>query len=113
MKKPLKAALFSAFIFPGTGHLLLKKYPSAIFFILFACAGLYLLFNDLLSRAKEILEKIQSGEVAADLASIAELVHQQSAEIMESLSPALTILLITWVVSIVEAYRVGRKLELK
>ncbi len=112
MKKSLKAALFSAFIFPGAGQLLLKKYPSAVFFALFACAGLYLLFSDLLSRAQEILEKIQSGEVAADLATIAELVHQQSAKIMESLSPALTILLITWLVSIVEAYRIGRKLEL-
>ena len=112
MKKSLKAALFSAFLFPGSGQLLLKKYPSAIFFALFACAGLYLLFSDLLSRTQEIVEKVQSGEVAADLATITELVHQQSQIIIESLSPALTILLITWLVSIVEAYRVGRKFEL-
>lgn len=111
MKKPLKAALFSAFIFPGTGQVLLKKYFSAVFFAFFACIGLYLLFSDLLSRAQDILGKIQRGEVAADLASITELVHQQTAISTESLSPALTILLITWLVSVVEAYRVGRKLE--
>ena len=110
MNKPLKAALFSALIFPGLGQLLLKKYFSAAFFAFFACVTLYILFSDLLSRAQEILDKIQAGEVAADLASITELVHQQSAATM-SFSPALTLLLITWLVSIIEAYRVGRKLE--
>jgi len=112
MKKSFKAALFSAFIFPGSGQLLLKKYPSAAFFALFASTGLYLLFNDLFSRAQQILEKVQRGEIAADLVTIIELVHQQLANTMESLSPALTILLITWLVSVVEAYRVGLKLEL-
>lgn len=111
MKKPLKAALFSAFIFPGAGQLLLKRYLSAVYFSCFAGIGLYLLFSDLLSRAQEIVAKIQSGEVAADLASITSLVHQQWANTMESLSPALMILLITWLVSVIEAYRVGRKLE--
>lgn len=110
MNKPLKAALFSAFIFPGSGQLLLKRYFSAAFFAFFACVGLYLLFSDLLSSAQEILDKIQAGEVAADLVTITELVHQQSAVATTSLSPALTILLITWLVSIIEAYRVGRKL---
>ncbi len=111
MKKPLKAALFSALIFPGSGQLLLKKYYSAAFYGFFAAIGLYLLFSDLLSRAQEIVDKVQRGEVAADLASISALVHQQSASTIESLSPALTMLLITWLVSVVEAYRVGRKAE--
>jgi len=111
MKKPLKAALFSAFIFPGCGQLLLKKYYSAVFYAAFAFIGLYLLFGDLLSRAQDIVDKVQSGEVAADLASISALVLQQSASIIESISPALVILFITWLVSVVEAYRVGRKLE--
>lgn len=110
MNKPLKAVLFSAFIFPGSGQLLLKKYFSAFLFASFACVGVYFLFSDLISRAQEILDKIQAGEVAADLASITELVHQQTATATSSLSPALTILLITWLVSVIEAYRVGRKL---
>jgi len=111
MNKPLKAALFSALIFPGLGQLLLKKYFSAVFYAFFACVGAYLLFSDLWSRAQEILDKIQAGEVAADLASITELVHQQTVTATTSSSPALTILLITWLVSIIEAYRVGRKLD--
>jgi len=109
MKKPLKAALFSALIFPGAGQLLLKKYISACYFAAFAGVGLYLLFSNLMTKAQDILDKVQSGEVSADLATITELVHQQSATATESLSPALIILLVAWLVSIVEAYRIGKK----
>lgn len=111
MKKSLKAALFSALIFPGAGQLLLKAYYSAVFFAFFAATGLYLLFVDLYTYAHAILEQVQRGEVSADLASITELVHQQSANIMETSNSALTILLFTWLVSVVEAYRIGKKLE--
>ncbi|MBL0711547.1 MAG: hypothetical protein JJV99_11105 [Colwellia sp.] len=74
-------------------------------------AGLYLLFVDLYTNAQVILQQVQRGEVSADLESITELVHQQSANITETSSPALTILLFTWLVSVIEAYRVGKKLE--
>lgn len=109
MKKPVKAALLSALIFPGAGQFFLKKYISAIFFAVFAAVGLYLLFSNLVTRAQEIIDKVQRGEVTADLATITELVHQQSATAIESLSPALVILLIIWLVSVVEAYRVGKR----
>lgn len=111
MKKSIKAVLLSALVFPGAGQLLLKRYYSAVFFMTFASIGLYLLFNDIYTRAQAIVEKIQSGEVSADIASITELVHQQSSVALESFTPALIILLITWSVSVVEAYRLGRKLE--
>jgi TM2 domain-containing membrane protein YozV len=109
MNKPVKAALFSALIFPGAGQLLLKKYLSACYFAAFASVGLFLLLSNLMARAQDIIDKVQSGEVAADLATIAELVHQQSASATESLNPALIILLVTWLVSVVEAYRIGKK----
>jgi hypothetical protein len=109
MNKPLKAALFSALIFPGAGQLLLKKYISATYFAVFASVGLYLLFSNLMSRAQDIIEKVQRGEVSADLATITELVNQQSSTASDSLSPALIILLVAWLVSVVEAYRVGKK----
>lgn len=109
MNKPLKAALFSALIFPGAGQLLLKKYISATYFAVFAGVGLYFLFSNLMSRAQDIIDKVQRGEVSTDLATITELVNQQSSTASDSLSPALIILLVAWLVSVVEAYRVGKK----
>jgi hypothetical protein len=107
MNKPIKAALFSALIFPGAGQLLLKKYVSATYFAVFAGVGLYFLFSNVMSKAQDIIDKVQRGEVSADLATLSELVNQQWAS--DSLSPALIILLMVWLVSVVEAYRVGKK----
>jgi len=111
MKKSLKAALFSAFIFPGAGQLLLKKYFSAIYFIAFTCVGLYLLFSNLLEKTQVILDKVQSGEISADIAAITAEVHQQTVNATGTLTPALVILLVAWLVSVVEAYRVGAKID--
>jgi len=109
MNKPLKAALFSAFIFPGAGQILLKKYVSAGYFIAFASVGLYLLFSSLMARSQEIIDKIQSGEIAVDLTTIIALVHQQSITTTGPIRPALILLLVVWIVSVIEAYRVGNK----
>ncbi len=62
-----------------------------------------------MSQAQDIIDKVQRGEVSADLVIITELVNQQSATASDSLSPALIILLVAWLVSVVEAYRVGKK----
>lgn len=109
MKKPLKAALFSALIFPGAGQLLLKKYTSAFLFGVVAVIGLYLLLSNLMARVQEIVDKIQSGEVSPDLVTIIELVNEQSLTSAQSLSPAFLLFMIAWLVSIIEAYRVGKK----
>jgi hypothetical protein len=109
MNIPIKAALCSALIFPGAGQLILKKYLSACYFAIFAGVGLYLLFANLMVRAESIIDKIQRGEVIADIATITQLVHKQSAAVNDSLSPALIIFSIAWLVSVVEAYRLGKK----
>lgn len=109
MSKQVKAALLSALIFPGAGQLLLKKYISAIYYAVFACVGLYLLFSDLMARAQSIIDKVSRGEVSSDFATITELVYQASVTNTVSLTPALIILLVVWLVSVLEAYSVGKK----
>jgi hypothetical protein len=59
--------------------------------------------------AQGIIEKVEAGEVTADLTTIVELVQQQSLVSTESFNPALVALLAVWLVSIVEAYRVAKK----
>lgn len=109
MNKPLKAALFSAFIFPGAGQLLLKKYISATYYAVFASVGLYLLFSNLMERAQYIIDKVESGEVSANITTITELVYQQSMTNTDSLSSASIIFFVAWIVSVIEAYRIGKK----
>jgi TM2 domain-containing membrane protein YozV len=111
MNRPLKAALLSALIFPGAGQFFLKKYISAVYFAAFAGVGLYLLFSNLMVIAQDIIDKAHGDEVENDLAAILELVHLQLATAIESFMPALIILLVAWIVSAVEAYRVAKKEE--
>ena len=52
-----------------------------------------------MARAQDTIDNVQGGEVSADLATIAELVNQQSSTASDSLSPALIILLVAWLKS--------------
>ncbi|WP_415228740.1 hypothetical protein [Psychromonas sp.] len=109
MNKPIKAALLSAFIFPGVGHLLFKRYISAAILATTAFTITYLLVAKALENAMLIVDKIQRGEVAADITTISELVSQQpSADGFLSTDLMTTILLITWLVAIIDCYRIGR-----
>lgn len=109
MKKPMKAALLSAFIFPGLGHLHLKKYIPAVVLAGTAFAGLYFLIAKSVEAALQITEKIQSGEIQFDAATISELVSGQTAGAeSQLLDIALAVLLVSWLIGIADSYRVGR-----
>lgn len=108
MKKSTKAALLSAFVFPGLGHLFLKKYIAGLILVGVSFSGIYYLASKAVERALEITAKIQSGEVAPDIATITALVEKQStgAE-AQLLSIATVAFVICWLVGIIDSYRVG------
>lgn len=112
MKKPTKAALMSAFILPGAGHIYLKVYFTASVLVAAALVALYILITNAVERALLITDKILSGEVPPDMLVITELVTKQSigddAQLIEF---ATTGLVIAWLIGIADAYRVGRLQE--
>ncbi|PKH02659.1 hypothetical protein CXF72_10470 [Psychromonas sp. MB-3u-54] len=114
MKKTIKAVLLSAFIFPGVGHLLFKRYISAAILATTALTATYLLIAKVLESAMLIVDKIQRGEVAADVTAISDLVSQQpSSDGFLGTDFISIILLIIWLVAIVDCYRIGRSLKKK
>jgi hypothetical protein len=109
MNKPMKAALLSAFVFPGVGHFLLKKYIRGAVLAGTAFAGLYFLIAKTVETALQITEKIQSGEVQLDATTITELVSKQAMGTeAQLLNIAAAVLFISWLIGIVDSYRVGR-----
>ena len=109
MKKSTKAALLSALVFPGIGHFHLKKYIPGVVFAGSACAGLYFLITKTLERTLHIVDKIQGGEVQPDIAAITELLLKQpSGAEAQLLNAATAVLIISWLISIVDSYRIGR-----
>ena len=110
MNKAIKAALLSALVFPGSGHLLLKRYFSAVLFAATALTASYLLIAKTLENALQIVAKIQRGEIAPDITAITQSLTQQTTQNDLLLTNITTsILLITWVIAIIDSYRKGRR----
>lgn len=110
MTKSKKAALLSALVFPGLGHLFLKKYAAAAGLAGSAFFALYWLVSKMVETTLQISEKIQSGEVQLDAASITELVSKQAAGAeAQSLDMATMVIVIVWLVAIADSYRLGRQ----
>jgi len=108
MNKPVKAALLSAFIFPGAGHFFLKKHFIGAVLSGTAFVALYVVVTNSVERALQIAEKLQSGEVQLDVEAISELVSRQptGAE-AQSLSIAMVVLTVVWLAGITDSYRIG------
>lgn len=109
MRLSLKAALFSAFVFPGCGHFLLKRpFPGAVL-VAVSVMSLWALISTALEKAEEISLGIQSGEIPLDISRItAEVSKQVSGSNTQLADIATWLLLVCWLVGIVDAYRVGR-----
>ena len=109
MKKHTKAALLSTFVFPGVGHFLLKKYIQGALLAGTACVALYFLIAKTVEKTLLVFDKIQSGETSLDTAAITELVSNQTTGTeTQLLRLATAALIISWLIGIVDSYRVGR-----
>ena len=114
MNKPTKAALLSAFVFPGAGHFLLKKYIPGAVLAGTALIALYFLIARTVEIALQVAARIQSGEIQLDAATITELVSEQArGSETQLLDIAAAVLVISWLVGIVDSYRVGRAQDTK
>ena len=112
MNRSTKAALISALVFPGAGHLFLRKTLSAVLLIAVTFAAVYVLMSSVIQQANVIAEQILSGELQADLGSISNLVATPKDE-SSTISLATLALGIAWVVGIFDAWRVGRLQQLE
>lgn len=109
MGKPIKAALLSAFVFPGMGHFSLKRHVSGIVVAGTAAGSLYFYISELMATILPIAEKAAMQGVQLDIMAISELVSEESAALNAPfLDYAWTIFVIAWLVGIVDAFRIGR-----
>ncbi len=113
MKKSTKAVLFSALVFPGAGHLYLKKYLFGSLLIGSVLIAFYFLVTRMVEKAQHIAELIQAGKVQPDIASISELITKSPAGSEgQLLNIATTVLVVAWLIGIFDSYRVGRTQDL-
>ncbi len=109
MKKSTRAALLSAFIFPGAGHLYLKKYIPGTVLAGISFIALYQVVSETVEQAYRISEQLLNGTAPLDAGAITELIAGQSAAAgTQSLNIAMSAFLLCWLIGIIDSYRAGR-----
>jgi TM2 domain-containing membrane protein YozV len=108
VKKSTKAALLSGLVFPGVGHLYLKRWLAGILLFGVAAIATYYIGAVAMDTASVVVEKIQSGAIAPDIDTITALVAQQSSGTAQATNVAESVLLVCWVIGVVGSYWQGR-----
>lgn len=110
MKRPLKAFLLSALIFPGIGQISMGYVKRGWLIITINIVLLYFIINEILQKTFLVVEEMQkSGEVINS-----ELISKTANDMTNFSDNAyfnslLLMLIISWLFSIIDAYRCGVK----
>lgn len=115
MKKSATAALLSACLFPGVGHLYVRSYGRGILLLLIAAAALL----DFIRRAWQQVELIRAqltDEInASGFIDLSALVDKTIADVhridQQPFTIATLVLTVCWIVGILDSYRIGKKFE--
>ena len=106
-----KAALLSAFVFPGVGQLYLKKVGKGLTIVFMFCAGLgYLIWLATvaaMSRLDDVMVKMQ-GDIK-DLQKLTDLVGSKGSTADPAQDAVFYLMVCLWIFAVIDAYRIGRQ----
>ncbi|WP_057832230.1 hypothetical protein [Colwellia sp. TT2012] len=109
MKKTIKVTLLSLLVFPGVGHLLLKKYAIALGFIASFSYLLLGFVNEMFTKSQQVIDSIMRGEVSLDVAAIRQALIDQGVLENPQLTTMGYVMLAIWGLSAFDAYRIAKK----
>lgn len=110
MRKSTQAMLWSAAIFPGAGHLFLKSFARGFAFIAMSLISLSVLLFQIVLLASQIIEQRLAAGSNLDIPSLVSATLQASAK-NNILTIAIWVLVLSWLLGTLDAYRLGKKLE--
>lgn len=107
--KSTKAALLSALVFPGIGHLALREYLRAAVLAVASIAAVYVITTSAFNQAMSVVDRINSGNIPIDSQALAKAISDASdgAEGRKG-DIALIVFGACWLVGIVDSYRLGK-----
>lgn len=108
MKTSTIAALLSALVFPGLGHLYLKSFLRGALLAGLSLLSVYLIASSAVHTALDIVAEIERRGIIPDLPTIMAMVEMHSRENSSSLTFPAFSLLAFWLIGIADAYRLGR-----
>jgi hypothetical protein len=107
MKTSTKAVLLSVLIFPGAGHLYLKRPWRGIAFLAPAMAGIIYIMQEAVAQANKIADQIMAGSMPLDPAAMAAQIEQSSGNTFWA-NVASGVLLLCWVGAAIDVWMLGR-----
>ena len=108
MSRSTIALLLSAVVFPGAGHLYLKRRGRALLFIVPALVAVAYFIMDVTRRASDIVDQIMSGSMGTDPMAIAARL-EQAGPTSFLLDLAMYVMLACWIGAAFDAWLLGRQ----
>ncbi len=112
MKTAVRAALLSAFVFPGLGEMYLKRYLRGLIPMILVLIGLGILIGRATVGALQVIEKMQTQGGTVDMNAISNIAAGSSTHSDPYSSLILPVIVGCWVFSVIDAYRLGKGKEL-
>lgn len=114
MNLATKAALFNALIFPGWGQLYLKKYKKGILIIIATVAGVFSILWSVVQTTINILKIAPFKKGTVTFIAVVQLaINAIKALNLSYLSLILFSMILLWILSIIDAYQIGKKEMIK
>jgi hypothetical protein len=108
MTRPAKAALLSALVFPGLGHIVLKLYLRGSILMLGALASAWVIVRIAFRQAQAILDGVASGDIPIESGAITEVLSKTSADSDSTAATTATVVFtVCWLIGIIDSYRAG------
>jgi hypothetical protein len=114
MKASYKAALLSAFVFPGVGHLYLKRYSRGLVILFPVLAGFgYMIWSVTVSALDRLdaMVKVQGG--AANLRELSDVAGSNLLTTGPYNDVVFSVISCIWIFAVIDAYRIGKRREVQ
>jgi hypothetical protein len=112
MDKSVKGALLSGLILPGLGQIVLKHALRGVVIIVTVLVSMSAIVVKTVQRALAILEKIDLEGGLISMETIRDAATEASTKSGNlTISLLFLLLLFCWIVSIVDAYRIGKRMD--
>jgi len=113
MKASYKAALLSAFVFPGVGHFYFKKYWRGLLIMVVALSDLVFMVWSATSSALNLIDsaidRMQGG--ATGFHEISNVIGSKALTAAAYYDAVFWCMVFVWIFAIIDAYRIGKQRE--
>jgi TM2 domain-containing membrane protein YozV len=114
VKPSYKAALLSAFVFPGVGQIFLKKFWRGLGIMVLVFSGLgYMIWSATVVALKSLddaMLKMKAG--TANMPEISDIVGSKTLNTDPYYNIVLYLIICFWIFAIIDAYQIGKQKEL-